>query len=477
MNKPRRFIIDSDGTNVYHQLSQDIPQDMREVVEELPKEVTTVMVCSNVGYCFWPTKIGSTPARALPLLQQAHEAGLDPMRLWLENLKAAGKEVFVTVRMNDVHNPTEEWNINAFRRQNPESIVGLEEVKQGKPTWMSYCLDYSSTAVRQYMLQLIGEMLSLYGDLIDGLQLDWMRFPRHLSGDADAAWGKREVLTSFTANVHQLLEATGRRILLGARVPTLPKQARALGMDVKQWAADGHLDMLVVCPFLTTDWQVDVADWREVIGTNPTAVYAGFDLAYGEQVHYPESLRGICSSLYEDEPDGLYLFNFPCWVERLAARPYHWLAGLDEPATACAKPMVLSVNHQRSRVACDAPAVLPMVLEAGESKSFSLRVPAMALPSWRARVHLETSDGPVSLRLAGHEPAEARPGYKQKTTRSETFLEFVNEYRPKTLRSLPEQCQEFRIKVEELQPGDNEFVLTNPGPKPTTVKRFNLNLW
>src|SRR5690606_37343658 len=92
-------------------------------------------------------------------------------------------------------------------------------------------------------------------------------------------------------------------------------------------------------------------------------VYAGFDLGFGPQVHFPESLRGICSSLYDDQPDGLYLFNFPCWIERLAARPYHWLAGLDDPASAAAKPMVLSINHQRSRLGVDQPAQIPLTIE------------------------------------------------------------------------------------------------------------------
>lgn len=477
MKNPRRFIIDSDGSNVYSQLSTDVHQDMREAVQELPAEVTTVMVCANAAACFWPTKIGTPADAGFPPLGKAHAAGIDPMRLWLENLKAAGKEVFVSYRMNDVHQPTEAWNTPAFRKANPDCVVGLEEIRQGRPTWMSYCMDYTLPVVREHVLSLIQEMLSLYGDVIDGLQLDWMRFPRHLSGDEKAVWAKRDVLTSFTAQVHQLLDETERPIQLGARVPTTTERSRTLGMDVKQWAADGHLDLLVVCPFLTTDWQIPIASWREEIGPTRVPVYAGFDLGYGEQVHYPESLRGICTSLYEDQPDGLYLFNFPCWIERLGARPYHWLAGLDDPRTACARPMALSVNHQRSRMACDAPAVLPMTINPGESRSLAMRIPAASLPCWRARVHLENSDGPVSLSLAGQAAAQAMPGYKQKTTRSETFMEFVNEYRPKTLRALPEHCQEFRLEVSQLKAGMNEFILTNTGTAATTIKRFNLNLW
>ena len=80
----------------------------------------------------------------------------------------------------------------------------------------------------------------------------------------------------------------------------------------------------------------------------------------------------------------------------LAARPCHWLEGLDRPETASAKPLLLSVNHRRSREeGVDAPASIPAPIVSGEALDVTVRVPRAALPCWRAMC-LVDSGGDVS---------------------------------------------------------------------------------
>lgn len=398
----------------------------------------------------------------------------------LEALKASGKETFITFRMNDVHNPTDadQWNTPRVRREHPDCIVGQDDIDAGKGGWMAYCMDYGRPEVRQYILAIIQEMVELYGDTIDGLQLDWMRFPRHLSGTPDEVWAKRQVITDFMAEVRAILARAKRPILLAARTPTTPPGWRTLGFDVAEWVRQGLLDFLVVCPFLSTEWQIPVAPLRQALGQTDMPIYAGFDFGFGRQAHFPESLRGICSNLYDGGADGVYIFNFPCWVERLAARPYHWLAGLEDSATAAAKPLLVSIDHSRHRVAgVDQAGVLPVALPAGESIDLELYVPAAALPAWRAML-LTHSGGDVALAVNGQPARESsRAQHQDSCLRTEIFLEFADQFHQQGTAPEPADCRTFRPDPEALRPGVNQLRITNGADAELTIDRINLALW
>lgn len=467
----RRFILDDDGNNFFKHMGDDVAADVAEVVRECHPDVTTYFVCSGAGRCFWPSKVNDISPHDGPLLA-AHRRGIDPLGMWLEKLKEAGKETFITYRMNDVHNPTEGWNTPRIRREHPDWIVGHGETLDGTAGWMSYCLDYSRPEVRQYVLALIQEQIQHYGHIIDGFQLDWMRFPRHLSGTPDEVWQKRDIMTEFTAEVRRLLKSTGRQILLCARVPTTNAGCKRLGFDIKTWAQRDLIDLLVPCPFLTTDWQIPVDEFRDLLGGKTIPIYSGFDLGFGPQIHFPESLRGICTSLYDSKPDGLYIFNHQTWIERLAARPYHWLGGLNDPRTACAKPLLLAVNHRRSRVeGVDQQAVTPATIQPGATAAIPMFIPSAALPAWRS---ICLADCGCDLELQ----VNAAPAHRYPPPhRSEIFLEFVNHYRPKSLRSGPDDCRHFRIDPSALKSGQNQFAFTNHTSEVQTVRRLNLALW
>ena len=475
-HKMRRFLLDNDCTNFTHTMSEDVTSAVQETIRECPPNVTTYLLCTGAGSCYWPTKIGHVYPRARGL-SAAHRRGLDPIRMVLEGLKAAGKEAFLTYRMNDVHNPTDpdQWNTPRIRRENPECIVGLKEVRQGRAEGMSYCLDYGRDEVRTFVLELIKEQLSLYGDIIDGFQLDWMRFPRHLSGAPDEVWEKRSVITEFTKQVRMLISGTRRDLLLCARVPTTPAGRRRMGFHIDEWARQGLVDALVVCPFLTTDWTIPISEFRDLLGGSDMPIYAGFDFVFGNQSHFPESLRGICSSLYDCGADGIYMFNFPCWIEYLAARPYHWLVGLDSPETAAAKPLLLAVDHKNNRIpGVDRDGVLPSSIAPQQELRVTLHVPALALPAWRA-VCLLHSHGNVELRTDGCLQPQIRFGQPAAVThRSEIFLEFVVD---RDTRPAREDCRVFTVDPASLRAGWSRLTIANTTSGELEIDRVNLALW
>jgi hypothetical protein len=480
----RRFLLDNDTSNIVHsKLLDGVEWEalLDETVRECAQEVTTYLLCSNAGTTYYPTGSGAVDSRA-PRLRSMIERGEDPFGDLLRGFKASGRETLITMRMNDVHNPTDgdAWNTPRIRLEHPDFVVGWDEIQAGGTDWMSYCLDYSRPEVQEYSLSLIAEMADRYGDVIDGIQLDWMRFPRHLPGPREEVWEKREALTQFTARARAILRQRRIDLQLAARVPPDVQGCRHLGMDLPEWTHRELVDWLVLCPFLTTTWYIPFTSFRSWLGEHQVPLYGGFDFNYGPAIHHPESLRGICSSLYDAGADGIYVFNFPCWTEYVAAIPYHWLQGLDDPRTAARKPFQVSVAHNRHRqTGIDGTGELPADLAAGGSLELSLYVPASALPTWRA-ILLVHSEGDVRVAINGTPAVPLRLNAEGRSEseghRSEIFVEFVNR-RDEKRRPDARDCRLFRAPAEGLRAGSNMVTIANASEKDLLIQRVNLGLW
>jgi len=471
-----RLMLDDDGSNFICNLGEDIAQSVADAVHDCPSDVTTYLLCSAAGTCNYPTRIGCV----YPKAQAVHDRGFDPFGMLLRGLKAAGKETFITYRMNDVHNPTDadQWNTPRIRREHPESVVGLDEIKAGKAQWMSYCLDYSLPEVRQYVLDLIAEQVKMYGDTLDGFQLDWMRFPRHLSGTPEEVWTKRDIITEFTRDVRSILNKGGRKILLSVRVPTTPAGCKRLGFDLEAWGKQHLVDMVILCPFLTTEWLLPFGDIRSLLSNPEIIVIGGFDLGFGWQPHFPESLRGITSALYDCGSEGVYLFNFPCWIEYLVARPYHWLSGLGNPRTAAVKPMLLAVEHSNHKMAdIDQPWQLPMVLPSRETVDLTIYVPRIALPTRKAMI-LVHSHGDIMLNVNERSVMEVRfHDSSVGAYRNALFMEItLPDWKPEGTVKL-EDYRVFRLDDQALVSGVNHLRLKNLTDRELEIERVNLGLW
>jgi hypothetical protein len=484
----KRFLLDNDGTNFFLQsMTEEVEGCIAQEVSECPPHVTTYLLCAGAGTYLYPTKVGKiTPVLPrFPASRHLHAAwaqGLDPFGMFLKALRTAGKETFVTVRMNDVHDPTDpsQWNTPPLRMSHPEFVVdpGAAATKTGD--WMAYCLDYTHPEVRAYFLALLREILDRYD--LDGLQLDWMRFPRHLGGNAETVWEKRGLLTEFVASVRQMLRAARKPVLLSCRVPSNPDGLRRLGLDVGEWARQGSIDLLVAQPFLTTDFGMPIGQMRSAMGKNPVPIYAGIDFNHGPQHHCPESLRAAAATLYDGGADycgadGIYVFNWPSWQYYLLARPYHWLEGLHDPRSAARKPLLFSVAHRAHRIAdIDLPGQLPTSLAPGGRLELLLRLPSAALPAQHARALIQ-SGGDIGLSING-QPTPAPPFFLGPPTEyAELFVEYVEPKAAGSVRPRKEDCRLFVVESSCLRPGANHLAIENRSNKKLHIGRVNLGLW
>jgi hypothetical protein len=179
----------------------------------------------------------------------------------------------------------------------------------------------------------------------------------------------------------------------------------------------------------------------------------------------------VAANLYDCGSDGLYVFNFPCWTEYLAARPYHWLEGLDDPKTAAKKPLLVAVPHHLHRIPnVDLPGQLPADLPAGLTLNLTLYAAEAALPARRALL-LVHSGGDVSLAVNGV-PGRPLP----QLSRSEIFGEYVDQA-VAGRRPAKENCRVFQADPSALTAGLNKIALVNATDKTLSVERVNLGVW
>ena len=465
-----RFLLDNDGNNFFAHLTDDLAGDIQELVDECPSEVTTVLFCPGAGTYYYPTRIGATDLRKERL--NAHLAqGTDPMGQALQALRAAGKETFLTFRMNDVHNPTDKdmWNTPVIRREHPEMIVDPEGTHEDDADWMCWCLDYSRQEIRDHIIALFEELAARYP--VDGFQLDWLRFPRHLPGDPETVWSLREHLTAVVREAHRIFSARGVR--LAVRVPTSMAGCRHLGLDIGEWARRGWVDMVTACPFLTTDFTMPLDAIRKEIQPASIPIYAGFDFAHGWQIHSTESMRAAATSLYACGADGIYLFNYPCWIQFTSARSEATAAGLGHPETACRKPLLFSlpITHHIRKPVIDEPGVLPVEVARGATVSLDLSLPDRSLPAGRAMAHI-VGPGDFALEVNDRQalelPTRRQPEIFPWISTSDSWLkEFSFE---------TDDCRVYRVDPSTLRSGLNTLSFTNQGSETSTIRRLNLGL-
>ena len=466
--RQHRLLVDHDGHAQFSTLTSDYRADIDERVREIPANVTTFLVCCGAGRFYFPTKVGLVDPR-LKQLNAEHAKGNDPFGYFLEKLHASGRETFITFRMNDVHNPTDadHWNMPLVREQHPDVIARPEAAARGDPEWLNWSLDFSRPEVAAYVRSMLGEVIERYAPVIDGLQLDWMRFPRHLSGVGDEVWAKREHLTRIVEAARAMTKAHGLK--LSVRVPSTPRGCRVVGIDVADWVKRGLVDFVTVSEFLDSNYEMPIGEFRAMFGPE-MPIYASLEIEHGWQHHCPESLRGTATGLYACGADGLSLFNFVSHGD-FGAVPYDWLAGLESPATAARKPLLFSVPINKYRKEMDQPGLLPVQIPAHTTVTLPLPVPAPALPAWRARI-LVTADGPIGAALGGH-ALEWVPTIHP----TELFLEYIVPTEGGGHRPKPAQSRFYRFDSSLVHAGANTLELRNDTDDPIEVSRINLGLW
>jgi len=238
----------------------------------------------------------------------------DPFGYRIRYGRSLGLRMFLSMRMNDVHNVHIPDNLLVpdFWREHPDYQV----MHADAPYWFGLTFNYAIPAVYDYHLAMVREYLTRFAP--DGLELDWMRMPYYFQPGTEAE--NAEILTRFLRSARryadECAERSGHPVELLCRIPPRPEDARRMGFDVSTWAREKLINGVVLTSFwASTDFDMPIELWHTLLGED-VAVTAGLEIlcrCTPDDVHacfnQKEMIFGFASSFYYRGSEGIYLFN------------------------------------------------------------------------------------------------------------------------------------------------------------------------
>ncbi len=364
-----RLIYNSDADNMFiYDEPPMSPEDVYQYVDQIAAtKVTTLSASPNLGMVMnYPSKVASMlgvdvsdalaasiapgvetkPAsteRAAVNLRALVEAGHNPFGLIIDRANEKGLETFVSFRLNEVHAVDKEDHLilSKFWKDHPEWRIG----KVGDPlsdlyvnilgprtnpivgTWLPAGLNFAIPEVRARRLAELRECCETFD--ADGLELDFQRFPMYFPEGTEA--DNLETMTAWIREVRAMTkevgEQRGRPIEVSARIMAKPEQNLGIGLDPVTWAKEGLIDFVIVSHYLRNDFTLPVSEYRGLLPPS-MPIYASIEVE-----PKADTYRRMGWDLYQQDADGILLFNFFTTRERGDGPPFELLNELGNPRT------------------------------------------------------------------------------------------------------------------------------------------------
>ena len=402
--KPKyRVIYNYDSGPIFFGKGPTTPEHVERMVDEVAAGGADVLlICSNDQRTTYPSKVWQTHWEGFKegdrsFFGDIPEENIERRTNWMRNLarlaeqgdylaialarcRQRGIAPGVSIRMNDMHDAP--WPsshlFSRFYKENPQ----LHLKPLGGRSWGAKALDYAHREVREHYLSLVRELAEEYD--IDVLELDFMRFPFHF--ERDNIDQHCDEMTGFVRDARQILNGTGRHIVLIPRVASSPGAAGRLGFDVQAWAREGLVDGITAANFLATCWNSAIGDYRDLVGPR-VAIYAGTDVSAdrreGLPVRYiPESyemLRGFAAGSLAAGADGVHTFNFFLARHHNPVTAEEFYGGLREMGSlghARSKPRIHVLTAGCRLSECDMPDRVPVLIRPQQEQAFEMLLAA-----------------------------------------------------------------------------------------------------
>lgn len=308
------------------------------------KQVTTYMICSGSDYPYYRSRFGrvlgddlngtlncgndTAGYRDFYSYYRNHlnleKEGTDIIQTILRRAKEKKMEAFISFRMNDLHfcDTTSRCPVEYtdFWLAHPQYWLN-EDIG-----WKSRgALDFAFQEVREQKLNMINEQLDKYGELLDGYDLDFMRFFVYFkSTEAEKnAPLMTELVKAVRAKVDELSAKRGKKILLSARVAPDLDFCLKKGLNVTEWVQKGLLDFITIGVHYTGNPALPVARFRTGLGNPSIPVYATIESGgYNSRIPYSHGMyRGMASHIFAQGGEGIYLFNYFFDEKHIESKP------------------------------------------------------------------------------------------------------------------------------------------------------------
>jgi len=323
--RERRIIMNNDGND-----DPAEPVTPRSFLDSR----TTPLQDSHVDSIFYCTGVVNLYSHRSAVSEQMGSNWDHPGKEWVKALNAQdtdsleimigwgkdhGREIFWSLRMNDRHDtsPKSAHLLCRWKRDHPELLMGKlgDRFPFGGNSWSA--MRYGRAEVRAKMFRILEDVCARYD--VDGIELDFFRHPVYF---IEAAEGKPvprekiEAMTSLMRRVRAMTAAVGRRrgrpLLTAIRIPDSLGYCLAMGLDVRQWLAEGLIDIVSGGGYFKLEpWQ-DLATLGREYGV---PVYAAFVRRRIENASEPEGptalevWRGEALMAWRAGVNGIYTFN------------------------------------------------------------------------------------------------------------------------------------------------------------------------
>jgi hypothetical protein len=293
-------------------------------------QITTFMMCSGAHNLYYRSAYTRILGEDIPGLtdSEAYEdqenirvyyrnclnverEGTDVITAVLQRARERQLETFITYRMNDLHFNAPDQSPLCYC----DFWVNHPEYWTNENTgWHSEgAFDFAHPEVRAFKTNIIVEQLNKYGHLLDGFDLDFMRFIVCFKKDEGVK--NAPLMTDLIRTVRQEMDETsartGRKMQLSVRVPVDMDFCLQKGLDVKEWVRLGLVDMVNIGVHWCGHPAMPVARFLRQLGDSRITLCATVDDGgfQPREVYSHGMRRGMAAHIYAQGGDGIYLFN------------------------------------------------------------------------------------------------------------------------------------------------------------------------
>lgn len=228
------------------------------------------------------------------------------IRTYIEAARNSGMDIFLSVRMNDIHDAWKQKLSYPLKVKRRDLLIGKARDFSCDTLMSAHWsgFDWSKPEVQKHFLDFIEWCCRQYD--FDGVELDWFRHPLmfKLGEERQNIKTMNNFIRKVRRSLDSIAKARKKQYLLTVRTMDTPRMCLRTGLDVEQWLKEGGLDMLMI----GGGYMPYGARLKEFIDM---AHRYGVP-AYPTMNHFkdPEMMRSVASNFFALGADGFYIFNW-----------------------------------------------------------------------------------------------------------------------------------------------------------------------
>jgi hypothetical protein len=505
---PFKLLYSNDLTNIfscvspYHRQGEAFRPAMLQASVDEAADADLQFLQPGLGWtAWWQSKVDPPQAHydwfhkqtglAAPSWLKYLLDGGDYVSIFAAQCRKRNVAPVISLRMNDAHHtygPLQAGlvNVSRFYVEHPELQVGADLPPDHPRNSQTAALDWSHDIVRTQKFRLLEELAETYD--IDGLELDFMRYPSYFNLRKTNAAERVAIMTGFVASIRQLLDRTarsGQHRYLSVRVPSFVDAYEPLGLELNALRRSG-VDIFNVSSFFFMEQQTDIGALHKIAPDAPlyfemcnlSMISSPLTTKGGDDPRYlrvtDEQFYTGADLAYRRGATGISLFNFVYYRQfgavpelrgPFSEPPFHILPHLKDPDWLAHQAQWYVLAREYGPPGKKLP--LPASLAAGDSLDLTLDIalPLRSIDRVLARLRTENPAGGRWTLSVNHHPASpVAPVLKPLPHDYDAFLGTLENY----------AC--FEIEPGRLHDGVNEIEMQRVDGATATLEYVDLTI-